>query len=51
MELFYETSLKPRVIVAACRQTAAFLRKIELSGFLPKAATPVLQKSQSLQWF
>jgi hypothetical protein len=26
--------------VAACRQTAASLHKIELSGFLPKAATP-----------
>ena len=26
--------------VAACRQTAASLHEIELSGFLPKAATP-----------
>jgi hypothetical protein len=38
-------SEKPRLIVAACRQTAAFIRKIELSGFLPKAATPGFQWS------
>jgi hypothetical protein len=35
---------KPWLIVAAGRQTAAFLRKIELFGFLPKAATPVFQR-------
>jgi hypothetical protein len=34
------TSEKNWLNVAACRQTAAFLRKIEPSGFLPKAATP-----------
>jgi pectinesterase len=39
-----ETLEKPWPIVAACRQTAAFLREIEWSGFLPKAATPVMMR-------
>jgi hypothetical protein len=28
------------MVVAARRQTAAFIQEIESSGFLPKAATP-----------
>jgi hypothetical protein len=32
-------------IVAAGRQTAALAQETAWSGFLPKAATPVLQKS------
>jgi hypothetical protein len=35
-----KTGSEPQLFVAACRQTAAFLQQIELSGFLPKAATP-----------
>jgi hypothetical protein len=41
-DLRFETSKKPSAIVAAGRQTAAIARETELSGFLPKAATPVL---------
>jgi pectinesterase len=39
-----ETFEKLWSIVAACRQTAAFLWEIEWSGFLPKAATPAMTR-------
>jgi hypothetical protein len=47
-EYAVETAAKPWFIIAVCRQTAAFLWKIELSVphcGMPKAATPVLQRS------
>jgi len=44
-----ETSEKLPAIVAAGRQTAAIAQATELSGFLPKAATPVLQRSRPFQ--
>jgi hypothetical protein len=40
-----ETPEKLPTILAAGRQTAAIAQETELSGFLPKAATPVLQRS------
>jgi hypothetical protein len=43
-------SLKPRFIVAAGRQTAVFLSQFEWSGFLPKAATLVLQQSRFYEY-
>jgi hypothetical protein len=41
---YFETSEKSLIHRSGGRQTAAFIQK-ELSGFLPKAATPVLQRS------
>jgi hypothetical protein len=42
-----EAAEKPRLVVAACRQTAAIFWKIEWSGFLPKAATSVFHRFQA----
>jgi hypothetical protein len=33
------------MVVAARRQTAAFIQEIESSGFLPKAATPKFHRA------
>jgi hypothetical protein len=42
-----ETPQKLPAIVAAGRQTAAIAQETEWSGFLPKAATPVLRRSSN----
>jgi len=41
-----EPSEKCQDVVSAGRQTAAFAQETPVSGFLPKAATPVLQRPQ-----
>ena len=45
----YDLRIIPQswLIVAVCRQTAAFLREIVLFGFLPKATTPALKPARA----